>query len=1550
MSDTTTTSITVLLMLLLFAGGFLAYNSLKGSGAGGAGGAGAGGATNRPFGGGAQPGNVNYQPSQGPAALPPGWLTIFLNTWNIALDVVKEALERAIHERDQEHADNEDKQRLADEPEHAMREHASDEDAHRKPSKPPAETNAVDTERDHQVNQHTADEDAHRKPSKPTDEHGVSDQIDQATREKTNVKVDEIDDKVKRTRGQQLLDEANNTYKRIFDPTIDAEDTNRFRQTRERYSGPDTNRVRSATNDHISTRADAEVRARSKPPTDNAPAAQSFGDEHFTQANRDINSKLKPHPENIDAAHSLDGERETRLRSITNQIDTRVDAKTRRGFGLNKRVNSARTVIAEIVEPRVVDPETGKAKRLEDMSSDDIHYNMDKAGPMGHTPSDAFIQNPTGKSRIAGQLSAIEAASRAKAAGSALKSAAVRVAKALVIGLEGIGFALDVLQIVQVVGNSVYYDPNCGPGGDYSKCKFPDDLLSANQVHDVAKLSLQKQIDAINQFTPSDANFKPKFPVIYGPLDTLNRDPYENQALVELEVDAIQNKLFNADPYKQKFVNYLGTDGIAAVLQDPTDALSYYAAQSGLTNTEIDTVYGQAFAKVCTYNGGFVWTDTYSSGRTRYQCGFSKADCDTNRLRYFTPDSAGNYAEWYTNAELPGLLPTGTSMPTFTQSPSGVNGMCLVTNAGIAALCSYYNGTYDAAGHTCVFSPAYCQSIGTCHNSVDNTCYLPSSEMEALSFFYGDGGVREWIKRNGCTFVGTDAQKTQYAFQSTAATFVPVTLLFTAEGRAMFADAIKNARNWPEGLGQALSDPNVAIGTIAAAVSIGMTLLTVAGQAALLGPAGWVVAAALVIAAAITMVVTMIEAEIEADETPKADTQEMAIYGLAVYTDSSGNRNFTPINLGFADGWVTRKLPLTKDINTGQICSAYQSYTNPSTCVEVSKIADYPAVTKIPYAVTYGGTGGGYDFDKRMQCWKYMNNIEAIGRTGQSSRQSPQQQQKTSPLYTLSFPTTGLTLGDAYGYTSGTKIVLDGYIRVGSDGVSDDKNIWCIERRPRASLFDSQIGGAADADIAHFTTNRVFTSRYGEADQFYPAYPYDTWKNPSDTHNYPNGYKYQLVYSKKTFNRANMWETNLMNAIFMTTTVSDIRTYFCEQDLIKYAYDLTQIDKRCFGYLNLTIPGMTWHAMSVPGVYNTSYNTTTGSVHIGPLTDGNADNVCAQQYGPGYEEDSRDLCYLNCDLGDGAKNDSYGYVSRHWQSDGAVMCYKKYDSWENNGQGHTTLTITKNIVMADYQGAPNSCPASAPQKSGAFCYKNCTDEFPNYNPATENYQTDGTTCYKHHTQWENYAKTSGTLTSMTRPTFTAVYKGPKLGVAGVGTCASNQDGDASSGICYDKCHDDETGIGPTCYAKYCYTNTTEYTAGLCTDNCTSGYSYTNGFCYADCPGGQRRTTQGICMETCHDMVNSSGRRIAKMTDNGAGTCYAASHDDIDCGAVGDGYVITGLGTYSPTCYKGPLSYIPNYWGWDNCCTSRDYCICDTNDGWNCPVGCEDSYWCQKWMC
>lgn len=1539
MSSSETSLMLVMIIMLIIGALLFVYKTAGGAGTGaGAGGEGAG--TSRPWGGGAQPGSVWYQPGSTHVP-PPGWLAIFLNTFQIAFDQFQDYLDRTLQEEERAREEEERLRRLGEEPERRARGLAETEDERlRRNIKDPRSAEEVDRQRNSKVNDATGEHDRSNKPPKVNDTPDGERPVDRVEERFTGDKAGEHDGRLRQSQSDQLARDSANVPEKVTRDVVSVDDDARMRDLKSKYAPPDPKRVSRAVDNHVDTRADAETSARTvTAPKDASPRMEALEDERFNAAHTKIHTDAKV-PKNTDAFGFLENEKWNRINDLAKRIETRIQTARTRGKGLNKRVSTARTVAAEIVEPRDIDPDTGKPKRVEDTPPDHIRYDMKKGGLFGHAPSAALTKTAGGKANLTAQLSAIENANAAKSTKSLVKGAALKVANALVVSLEGIGFVLDVLQIVQTVGNSVFYDPNCGPGGDYSKCKFPEDLLSSSQVRDVVKLSLAKQIDAIKTFTETDPNFKPFFPIIYGPMDTLNPDPYENQALIEVELDSIQNKIFNAAPYLDRFVAYLGADGVQSVLNDPTDALSYYAGDAGLTNTEIDTVYGQAFTKVCTYNGGKVWQDTYSSGRIRYQCGYTQADCETNRLKYFTPTGTGSYAEWYTNAELPAILPTGIPVPTFTNKPSDQAGMCLVTNAGIAGLCQAYNGTYVPEQHTCTFTPAYCQSIGTCHNSTDNTCYIPSTEMEALSFFYGDGGVREWIKRNGCTFVGTDAQKAQYAFQSSAAVFCPVTLLFTAGGRAMFADAIKNFRNWGPGLESALSDPNVAIGVVGASVGIAMTLMTVAGVTVEFGPPGWVVAAALIIAAAISIAVTMTEAELEKEDTPQADNQESAIMGLVVNTTSDGKRDFRAINLGFANGWVTRKLPLTVDQN-GQKCSAYQHYSSPTTCTEVSRMVHYPGVTEIPWART--DQNGNYDYKNRLQCWKYEKNTSTTQRVGSNKSITE------SRSYNLPFPITGLTEGDAYGYTDGANIVTGGNIRVGSYGIGESKKIWCMNRMPDTSLFDSQIG--TPATTSTYTMNRVFTSRYGDSDQFYPAYPSTAWKNPADSASWPNPFRYQLVYDKDSIKRDVLWNTPLMTSIFTDTTVSEIRKYYCEKDFITYAHDLTQMDKRCFGYMNLSIPGMSWYPMSVPGVYNTGFGTNTGTLTIGPLSEGNAENLCAQSYGQGWEEDSRDLCYLNCNYGGGAQTDGYKYVSTTWDSDGALWCYKQYPTWEHNNQLHYDVTITKNIVMAEYQGAPNDCP-SGYTKDGGFCYKSCAGEFPSYDPTNEYYEVNAHVCYKHHKTWQDYAKSGKTLSSMTKPVITARYRGPKIGAAGVGECASGEEwgsGGRSSGLCYPTCPAGQTGIGPVCWYNSCPDDMKQTTAGLCIYKCgrdmpdgsvepESNFDFDGATtCYRTCDAATEfRSAVGWCMKNCQDMYASNGKRVGTTKSNGAGVCYA--YTNIDCNQVdngiGDYKYVTTLGGFTPTCYRNTKTIAkPSSTYTDSCATKTSWCYCHGGDSW-----------------
>jgi hypothetical protein len=1192
-----------------------------------------------------------------------------------------------------------------------------------------------------------------------------------------------------------------------------------------------------------------------------------------------------------------------------------------------KRIVAASTISTDIVEGRVFDLD-GRVKPL-DQNPSAIKYNSKAAGAFGTGPSPECRQTPKGREIIAMELSDIEVRSRATPRGAMIKSAALKAGVIAFDVIGGIGDVMDVLQIIQVLGNAAYYDPTCLQNP--ATCKFPTDLLTANQAKDISKLVVKKQIDTLAVYTPKDPDFKPKFPLIRGPLDVLSDDPYQNQTLIQLEVDAVQNRILNGDPWRSKFLTYFGSQSIIdEIVNDPRDGLSYYTSKAGMTNQEIDSVYETAFTAVCLQNRGKVWKDTYTSGRPRFQCGFTAADCDTARRQYFSPSGKGNYVEWYTYTDIntllasftPPLSPPLTSL-SFTSKPSDEDGFCMVSSPGTAGLCNYYRGTYDVSTHTCVFSAAYCQSIGTCFNDTDKTCYLPGPQMEALSFFFPGGGVREWIKVNGCSFVGRDADKASYTVQSIVYTFSPITMLFTSGGRKMFQDMIANSRNWGPGIKAQLNDPMVGVGFAGAIVGLGTMAAAGAATAGLLTGAAAAaatsmalpVAALIIIATGITIGITMSEAQAGQNTSAKVDKEDFAFQGLqkvviaTTTADATAGTYYIPVSRGYADGWVTRKLPVTikKVVNTDNYisCTAVENYRDPTTCFEISKTSDIPGVFSVPFAcqidqVKSGGVGTSErevisDWNHKIQCWKrdYTNEVK-YSSTSQKSTASGFGEAYSDSKVGQPYGTVSTTMHDK---------IFDGYIRAGTNG-SDNKT-WCMKRRPDAVLFDATIG--TPVTETEYSMNRSWTSKMGDTGLYYPEYPTEAAVLSADLHNH---FRYQLVYDKNSIPEATMWDDLLMDAIFTEPTVAEIRRYYCEQELIKYSSDTSQINKKCYGYLNLALDGYAWFAMSLPGRVSSRVTPITGTVTMGTLTQNNRDNRCAIKYGANYEEDSKGLCYINCNYGSGAANDSYSYISREWKSDSSALCYKQYPKWEDNGRGHGEQTVTKNIVTASWQGTPSSCPAGKERGSGVgvgFCYRTCSSLTPKLDTTKYEYLNDGASlCYKHNLAWETETSRKGrpagtgsrTYTTMNKPlAFSAVLRGLKAD----GVCPADTDRTGTPGayICYPKCGQNQTAVGPTCYDNYCPSGTTERTAGMCTDNCNSGYSWDESACYRDCRTNFFRSSLGFCQEGCHDMSYSG--LTAPTRHVSAGICSAYNF------TCPSSYDATGVGTSTPTCYRPPAS-------------------------------------------
>ena len=1306
-------------------------------------------------------------------------------------------------------------------------------------------------------------------------------------------------------------------------------------------SDQDTKRLTKADDNFRSAQGDPESRIRGaasaqdnrlKPsPNDNFKAVNDAPDPSIKRVSGTIDSiRVSATKDTFDFNTTVD----SKLQGVVNKLDTKLGGKANRLKNIFRRPIAASLVTAEIVEGRVLGPD-GRVKPLSENPSA-IKYDGKAAGAFGTNLTKECRSTPEGRSALARELSQAEVSARGTPRATMIKSAALKSARIAVDLLGTVGDVLDVLQIIQIFGNAAYYDPACD--ADPVGCKFPTEFLTANQAKDVSGLAIKKQIEKLTNYTPRDPNFKPRFPLIRGPLDVLEPDdPYTNQTMIQLEVDAVQNRILNGDPWRSKYVAYFKRAAVVdEIVNDPSDALSYYTAKVGMTNAEIDTVYKQAFTTVCLYNGGKVWEDVYEvSGRPRLQCGFTKSACETARAKYFTPESAGNYVEWYTYTELATLLAAQTppiAPPTFTSKPTDEDGICMVASPGTAALCNYYNGTYDAASHKCIFSPAYCQSIGTCHNSVDETCYLPNNEMEALSFFFPGGGVREWIKVNGCTFRGTDADRTAYAFASVTQTFMPITMLFTASGRKMLQDAFANSRNWGPGLRAQLKDPNTAVGFAGAVVGLSVA----GGEAAALAMGfastgiGMPVAIAIIVAVGVVMLADYIDATVDANVKAKVDKEDTALYGLQKVV-AAGSTSYVTTSTGFSEGWVTRKLVTTKKADN-TLCTAVENYKNPTTCVPVANTAENPHVVQIPFVSDVGNpivvqatsnasktalnlgdveaagalyyaseaarTTVQYDreYSHKLQCWKVEYTRKDVDGNYVNDTRS---------IFGAAGANATLTYGDAMGTPDATTgKIFDGYIRAGTAGSSN--KTWCLERKPRASLFDATIG--TPAAQTQTLRNSSWTSKLGDADPYYPEYPTEASYLPADKHDH---FRYQLVYAKDSIPVTTMWDDGLMDAVFTEATVSEIRRYYCEQELVKYSSDTLSIDKRCFGYLKLDVSGYTWFPMSVAGKIQTAFNTTTGTVTSGRPVPGNKSDWCVTNYGANWEEESKGLCYLNCNYGGGATNDTYAYVSREWASDGTIQCLKQYPKWESQSKNlHGELTIVKDIRTAQWQGTPSSCPPGKEQGgegSLGLCYPLCSSKFTL--AADEEAISNGITeCYKHYLWWENEASRKGrpagtgprTSSTMNKPlAFGAVRKGLKS----EGPCQAGYENTNNAGICYKFCDVGQTPVGPTCYNNFCPGGTTERTKGLCTNDCPSGFFWDETACYANCKDGYSRSSVGFCMKNCESRTirsehNPSDTRTNGYANNGAGVCVASSN--FQCPGSYDRW---GVGTTTPTCFR-----------------------------------------------
>jgi hypothetical protein len=794
--------------------------------------------------------------------------------------------------------------------------------------------------------------------------------------------------------------------------------------------------------------------------------------------------------------------------------------------------------------------------------------------------------------------------------------------------LGSIGDVMDVLGVVMLFTDAFYMDDaflNYGQDAPPPGSGYQPKLLTADAVNEAIAKSIDGQVKAIKMYndmckTMNNPDNLPAgsqtyayatYPQISGPLDVLERDmprktAYDTQARIVEEVNAVQEKLLR-DPttvhgalMRERMggetYQYLLDIGKYNAQTNPDGKNMWWwlgGAFGYFAPTEIDDLYRAAFTAVCTYNKGIVYedqhlgvdstggTETQSSGRARFQCGWpNQADCIRASQKWVTDKGAtgGNYAEWFNFDDLKGFTETATgydyTAPKVNKIPAAnltllkrTNpGACIVYNSGIRQMCDTAKGHYNPISHQCVFSPQFCQSIGTCYDRRTRTCNLPPDAMKALGVFFGDYAPREYIRQNGCNYTSTD-DITQMAITSSdietangqdwkrdkAASNINLSANFRkllsspAYGAGFATSVVGLAQIASQGSITAAGDALVASGSRVAVTSqvaraslaaegaaVNTATITARQVALTAGRLNFAIAATMILVIAGTIIAELVEGNQIRNQMPTDDIKEYTVGGW----DAEGN----PRTLGYANGWVTKPLPIT---SIGGVAGGWTKnfYTDSKGLADTCCAGIYGNIRDMPLAVdTYTGN---------LTKFAYPNAPER----NKCNESSPRG------------------------------------ILAGSDARNDD--LWCLPAFPRVELADSTIGQLVTIPTAEqdIYTNRAWTNG---KEPSYPQYPIGTTGYRDGAPFKPgnvsvNQWKYQLVYDKVTFGNADtnngmpthLWNTQKLRLHFRDSKIAEMRRYYCQTAFTKYVASSTAMDPKCFGYLSIDLPGYKFLPMTI---------------------------------------------------------------------------------------------------------------------------------------------------------------------------------------------------------------------------------------------------------------------------------------------------------------------------------------------------------------------------------
>ena len=839
---------------------------------------------------------------------------------------------------------------------------------------------------------------------------------------------------------------------------------------------------------------------------------------------------------------------------------------------------------------------------------------------------------------------------------------ALNVEKGIMRGLDIVMKPLDFLQLFGTFADASFY----------GTLLDPSQLVTDSTLKDQVQFSITTQVDlmrvlnnnlkTINQtcdpLTDVDCPYHyAQFPAIAGPLDDLGMkegtdprlwgDPYFNQTKIRTMVDAIRENMLRDQtqkyytPLSQAMVQ-LGYD-IQSVTMAPDYSLVGFV--SYLSVSLQDDLYDAAYSQVCSYYGGTMYTDyfmmgpmayncshssnvagtcQYTTNRPRFQCGYTQSNCNIH-ANTWSSSSWGHYAEWYSASDISNYMTStiiDNSDPDLQTPPliiqqAFTQGACMVTSSGIRTFCVTNNGTYDPTTHKCIFTKEYCQSVGTCYCAGTQTCFLPTTTLEGLSFFMGTGGPREWIKIHGCVSNETTCG---------AHTITSLSDYRTGDGRRWFSDMFANTKNWGPGLKNSIGNPmgafmftGAVLGIVAMLPPVSSAIKTasaliyaasaeagtatdaaaagaadVAASAAAAAAAEGASTATLAVGFGVPILMTAVaiamgifagieaaQAAMAATGIPVSDGNEYTVGGWTLDTTTN---TLAPRKLGFADGWVTK--PLRMKNSSGSV---------------------YSSIGSFPYSSYNGNTTQMSFFDTNATCSKYDSCTLGTDQ-GVSDIYYAAGQKNTTIGQSKCYQNWGNN-NAPYGVKDYSAPSSGGYrIRAGSD--AKDNRMWCIPPFPVTSettyLFDSTVGQLATTSSTTLTNN-TWTDG---SDWSYPVYP-----TQAAWHGDPvNSWYYQVVYDKDKLAGAgnitrddtvnppvtgcdvttnpncmvvgfslpiNLWNTSVLQQNFPDSTIMDMRKYFCGKQLTA---DITgqTIDPKCWGYLSIMYNSWKLIPMSIP--------------------------------------------------------------------------------------------------------------------------------------------------------------------------------------------------------------------------------------------------------------------------------------------------------------------------------------------------------------------------------